>query len=208
MSSCHIRQQWSLPDRSDMSDMSDRLQSQGDLGTSYFILYKDQNITAGLDSLHVSVATWWFAALRISTYISSYLIPVKLIPYFPFRWTKFVFYIERNAACFDHINRVREMSDHPGDVNSVIIVTGPFLAGPNIPLSRNWDQFRPFITGQDPHRGAVCQIFLVFLLHLGNELHYSFITLSFISNTWQHCFERQGVSLLKSIAIICIYTYT
>ena len=53
MSSCHIRQQWSLPDRSDMSDMSDRLQSQGELGKSYFILYKDQNVSAGLDSLQV-----------------------------------------------------------------------------------------------------------------------------------------------------------
>ena len=133
MSSCHIRQQWSLPDRSDMSDMSDRLQSQGDLGKSYFILYKDQNITAGLDSLHVSVATWWFAALRISTYISSYLIPVKLIPYFPFRWTKFVFYIERNAACFDHINRVREMSDHPGDVNKCDHCDGTFLSWTKYP---------------------------------------------------------------------------
>ena len=30
-------------------------------------------------------------------------------------------------------------------------------------------------------------------IHLGNELRYSFITLSFIANTWQHCFERQSV---------------
>ena len=37
--------------------------------------------------------------------------------------------------------------------------------------------------------------------HLGNELRYSFITTSFIANTWQHCFERQRVGLIRSIAI-------
>ena len=38
-------------------------------------------------------------------------------------------------------------------------------------------------------------------IHLGNKLRYSFITLTFIANTWQHCFERQSVGLIRSIAI-------
>ena len=38
-------------------------------------------------------------------------------------------------------------------------------------------------------------------IHLGNELSYSFITLTLIANSWQHCFERQGVGLIRSIAI-------
>ena len=37
------------------------------------------------------------------------------------------------------------------------------------------------------------------IIHLGNELRYSFITLSFIAKTWQHCFERQSIG---SIAIL------
>ena len=44
-------------------------------------------------------------------------------------------------------------------------------------------------------------------IHLGKKLRYSLITLTFIANTWQHCFERQSVGLIRSIAIrdkICI----
>jgi len=44
-----------------------------------------------------------------------------------------------------------------------------------------------------------------FLSIIGNELRYWFITISFIANTWHHCFEQQGVGLIRSIAIRDIY---